>query len=661
MASRFVLPFADVGSGIKPSSGAQLFFFETGTSTPKDTFTDQAATTPNTNPVIADSNGLFSDIFCEGIYKVVLKDKDLVQIWEADPAGPSIIDHGDTIKRNQPESHIASAIKLSDELTLADVSFVTPVVDTTGVVDESAKILAILNDGFSIKLPAGIVRFNIKPPNGAVIVGMGAPRFDDTKPSDWDNFGTLVNGGFDVGDTLSCVIGNLSIDNFNAGGNCIEGIGAGTGYLYVKNVNTRANNHGHLYETATLNSAAGLDPTSDVIGNIVVEDCEHWDGPNGFVTKHHRVSFIRCKTWQVTVQGFVALSDNINAATTYNRATDSEFIDCFSEGEGLATGGAEGIRVSTQDRFSVDPANDVNTNGVLPCDNVKIVNYRYSILAGYPVRIGDNANPSVASLNSQNIFIDGLKFDITAFGQILFQHSAASIVSRCRFGAGVNVDVTDKASTVIIEDNNIYGAGAKNGAENGTIVVTDNSNIIENRFWTPTLTYLFQNTLTTKVDTVNFSIPNRSIRLVIDDIFTSINIFASGVDYTGKGTVIDAHFDGTVWVVERVVNVKTVQEQVVAFTLTQNLDFVGGDSFTITTEATADWTQINGLVTGLANGTTVQIFLRAGSSARNITAWGAEFKFNGAAPASIPAFQKLVMSFYIRDGLLVEQSRIFFT
>ena len=85
MSSRFILPFADVGSGIKPSSGAQLFFFATGTATPKDTFSDLAATIPNANPVIANAVGVFPDIFITGTYKVVLKDKNNVQKWEADP------------------------------------------------------------------------------------------------------------------------------------------------------------------------------------------------------------------------------------------------------------------------------------------------------------------------------------------------------------------------------------------------------------------------------------------------------------------------------------------------------------------------------------------------------------------------------------------------
>ena len=85
MASRFILPFADVGNGISPSAGAQLFFFDAGTSTPRDTFSDEAATTPNSNPVTSDGTGVFSDIWIVGTYKVVLKDKNDVQIWEADP------------------------------------------------------------------------------------------------------------------------------------------------------------------------------------------------------------------------------------------------------------------------------------------------------------------------------------------------------------------------------------------------------------------------------------------------------------------------------------------------------------------------------------------------------------------------------------------------
>ncbi len=82
MSSRYVLPFADVGNGIQPEDGAKLFFFEPDGVTPKDTFSDQLSTpTPNTNPVIADSNGVFGNIFITGEYKNTLKDKNDVQIF----------------------------------------------------------------------------------------------------------------------------------------------------------------------------------------------------------------------------------------------------------------------------------------------------------------------------------------------------------------------------------------------------------------------------------------------------------------------------------------------------------------------------------------------------------------------------------------------------
>ena len=86
MTSRFILPFADVGTGITPSSGALLYFYESDSvDTAKDTYSDAAGTTPNANPVEANSVGQFPDIFISGSYKVVLTSADGVQFWEADP------------------------------------------------------------------------------------------------------------------------------------------------------------------------------------------------------------------------------------------------------------------------------------------------------------------------------------------------------------------------------------------------------------------------------------------------------------------------------------------------------------------------------------------------------------------------------------------------
>lgn len=92
MATRFVAPVFDTGPGSKPASGAKLEFFKTGENEQKDTFTTAAADIPNSNPVIADSNGVFPDIFISGTYKVILTDKNDVQtgFGEKDPIVESV-------------------------------------------------------------------------------------------------------------------------------------------------------------------------------------------------------------------------------------------------------------------------------------------------------------------------------------------------------------------------------------------------------------------------------------------------------------------------------------------------------------------------------------------------------------------------------------------
>lgn len=88
MTQRFVMPleqaYDDDGASIP---GAKLNFYITQTLTRKDTFSDSALTTPNDNPVIAESDGRFADIFPEQTesYKVVYTDADDNEIWTADP------------------------------------------------------------------------------------------------------------------------------------------------------------------------------------------------------------------------------------------------------------------------------------------------------------------------------------------------------------------------------------------------------------------------------------------------------------------------------------------------------------------------------------------------------------------------------------------------
>ena len=73
MAFRFFEPRTRVGDGIINFAGAKLQFFEFGTTTPKTTFSDFGLSSANTDPVVADSNGLFGDIFTDTKGSVTLK------------------------------------------------------------------------------------------------------------------------------------------------------------------------------------------------------------------------------------------------------------------------------------------------------------------------------------------------------------------------------------------------------------------------------------------------------------------------------------------------------------------------------------------------------------------------------------------------------------
>lgn len=84
MASIAPYPFLQFfDSNGDPLSGGKVYFYEAGTTTPKDTFTDQTGDTANANPVILDAAGR-AQIWMSGSYKVVVKDSSDVTIDTTD-------------------------------------------------------------------------------------------------------------------------------------------------------------------------------------------------------------------------------------------------------------------------------------------------------------------------------------------------------------------------------------------------------------------------------------------------------------------------------------------------------------------------------------------------------------------------------------------------
>ena len=79
--------FDDAGD---PLIAGKLFFYDSGTLTAKDTFSDVNLSIANTNPVILTAAGRQPDIFFNGSAKVILKTSADVQIEVRDPIGGSL-------------------------------------------------------------------------------------------------------------------------------------------------------------------------------------------------------------------------------------------------------------------------------------------------------------------------------------------------------------------------------------------------------------------------------------------------------------------------------------------------------------------------------------------------------------------------------------------
>jgi len=70
-----------------PVSGAKVYFYEAGTTTPKDTFDGIGLASVNANPIICDAGGLLGNVFLdEGAYKIVAKTAEDVTLWTHDNA-----------------------------------------------------------------------------------------------------------------------------------------------------------------------------------------------------------------------------------------------------------------------------------------------------------------------------------------------------------------------------------------------------------------------------------------------------------------------------------------------------------------------------------------------------------------------------------------------
>lgn len=89
-----LLPLAKqivLDNSANPGAGWKFYTYEPGTLTQKATYQDAALTTPNANPVVANSRGEVT-MYGAGLYRIILKDSNDVTIWDRDSVGNDLAD-----------------------------------------------------------------------------------------------------------------------------------------------------------------------------------------------------------------------------------------------------------------------------------------------------------------------------------------------------------------------------------------------------------------------------------------------------------------------------------------------------------------------------------------------------------------------------------------
>lgn len=179
----------DDASG-RPLVGGSVYYYEVGTETPKDTFQNQAASIPNTNPVVLDARGE-ATIWGNGSYRQVVKDKNGVLVWDqviaeqTESTQGEIDDFKSTLAGQTGASLIgflqsgsgATARTVQDKeretaLSITDFGADQTFADNSGQVQNAVNAAGLNRD---VIVPFGAYKITTKPSNryGARLLGQG--------------------------------------------------------------------------------------------------------------------------------------------------------------------------------------------------------------------------------------------------------------------------------------------------------------------------------------------------------------------------------------------------------------------------------------------------------------------------------------------------------
>lgn len=380
MAQTFYLPIQRVFDNLGLlGAGFKLNFFLTSTTTPKDTFSDVALTIPNTNPVIADSTGRFTQIFVEDLadYKAVLTDADDNTIWTSDPVDPKVFTLDDFDPR--PASFWGTTAGTSTVYTLAanpsiDANSFTHIFliefnitcgdDPTLAIDGlSALLIKKYNlDSTLSNLEAGDVLTNTRywvTNNGSnyVILNPEKPTYESfgSKTATIATGEITYTGSYMILDTEAAAATD-DLDTINGG---TEG-----DVLIIRSTDDARN---IVVKNGSIKISNGLDATLDLVSDSMVLffNGTNWTTTSISLASNEANSVISLDTQIVSDAASIIFNQKIDNTFSKYRfefngvlpANDAVFINCF-----FSTDGGSTFKTTNYTSYTINSDVGTNTN-----------------------------------------------------------------------------------------------------------------------------------------------------------------------------------------------------------------------------------------------------------------------------------------------------------
>lgn len=217
----------------------------------------------------------------------------------------------------------------------------------------------------------GVAGTGFTPPSGSRLTGVRPTFTMDGVGGGTFSGGSVLTGLVNLAGCADIVLADFGIKNPT--GNAVQAVG-GFRDIECRRLVTYAGNHNYLFEQFD------GDSTGTTPRGVRIYDPEMHGGPNGAAFKCRDVLVENAVAHDISVQCYVAVSDNIEAAATYNRAQNVLFLNCRVGQRCTQYGG----RVYSRDCWSI-----TNANGVQPATNIRFLGGDYSGAGNHGIMVGD--------------------------------------------------------------------------------------------------------------------------------------------------------------------------------------------------------------------------------------------------------------------------------